>query len=398
MPKHKKLVESNASKDILPETKDAKRRRRKTTAIIAASAILAVIIAVSVGSWYLVYKKPLLATVIKVNNKSVSVEYLLKRCLMNTSSPNDTMGTIQSIIQENVIEQVAAQPPYNIKVTEADIDQELRNEANSSYSGNTTTTPTTTTTNDTTAVTDSTTTPTTTTTTPVLSDAEFKEWYREKLDQSQLSQSQFRDIVRVSIMASRLNTYLEDRMSTTAEQVHLYDILLSDSTTAIDIMNRINNGEDFQTIAKEQSQDTNTAGKGGDLGWVPLKVLDSNLEFTAANLEIGKVSSPVQLSTAIQSSSSSGQSDQTYYLLMVTAKAESREIDPQYFTTLQLRLLEDWLDTTTGSQKVQLKGKGALGGYDSQSEAWLQYEIEKLKASRGITETTTTTTTPATGQ
>ena len=391
MPKKKKLVESSDSKDKLPETKDAKRRRRKTNAIIVASAILVVIIAVSVVSWYLVYRAPLLAPVIVVNNKTISVEYLLKRCLINTSAPNNTMGTIQNIIQENVIEQVAAQPPYNIKVTEADIDQELRNEANSSSSGSTTTTPTTTAT-----ATDSTT--TTTATTPVLSDAEFKAWYRERLDLSQLSESQFRDIVRVQIMASRLNTYLEDRMSTTAEQVHLYDIVLPDSTTAIDIMNRINNGEDFQTIAEEKSQDTNTAGKGGDLGWVPLKVLDSNLEFTAANLEIGKVSSPVQLSTAIQSSSSSGQSDQTYYLLMVTAKAESREIDPQYFTTLQLRLLEDWLDTTTGSQKVQLKGKGALGGYDSQSEAWLQYEIEKLKASRGITETTTTTTNPATGQ
>jgi hypothetical protein len=43
-------------------------------------------------------------------------------------------------------------------------------------------------------------------------------------------------------------------------------------------------------------------------------------------------------------------------------------------------------------QKIVLKGKGTSGGYDSQTAAYLQYEIEKLKASRGITETTTTTT------
>ena len=337
------------SKDKLPETKDAKRRRRKTNAIIIASAILAVIIAVSVGGWYLVYKAPLQATIIKVNNENVSVEYFLKRCLMNTSSPNDTMGTIQSIIQERVIEQVAVQPPYNIKVTEADIDQELRKEANSSLSGGTTTdsvtTPATTTPTDTTTTTGITTTPTTTTT-QALSDAEFNEWYRQTLDQSQLSESQFRDIVRVRIMASRLNTYLVDRMPTTAAQVHLYDIVLPDSTTATDVMNRINNGEDFQTIAKEISQDTDTADKGGDMGWVPLKVLDSNLENVATNLDIGKVSYPVQLSTATQDSqSSSGQNDQPYYLLMITGKAESREIDPQYIQLCKSRLLQDWLNT-----------------------------------------------------
>jgi peptidyl-prolyl cis-trans isomerase SurA len=97
-------------------------------------------------------------------------------------------------------------------------------------------------------------------------------------------------------------------------------------------MNRINNGEDFQTIAKEMSQDSDTNTKGGDMGWVPMEALDSSLQGTAAGLEIGKVSYPVQTSTATQSASSSsdGTNDQPYYLLMVTEKASNRLIDPQY--------------------------------------------------------------------
>lgn len=394
MPKKKnqirKQIVGDKVIDKLPETEDAKRRRRKTTAIITASAILAFIIAVSFAGWYLAYKAPLEATIIKVNDESVSVGYLLNRCLLNSSDTNDTMGTIQSIIQERVIEQVASQPPYNITVSEADIDKELRNEANSSLSTSSASTSTST---------------STTTTTPTMSDAEFNVWYRQTLDQSKLSVSQFRDIVRVGIMASRLNTYLVNRMSTTAPQVHLYDILLPDSTTATDVMNRINNGEDFMTIAKELSTDSNTASNGGDMGWVPLKVLDSNLENVATSLDIGKVSYPVQLSTAQQSdqssSSSSDQDDQPYYLLMITGKADSREIDPQYINTLQSRLLQDWLNAemTSPTIKITLHGKGVSGGYDSQTDAWVQYEIEKLKASRGITETTSSTTTnPATGQ
>ena len=99
--------------------------------------------------------------------------------------------------------------------------------------------------------------------------------------------------------------------------------------------------------------------------------------------------------SASQSSSSSSGSEQSYYLLMVTAKDESRIIDPQYVTSLQSRLLQDWLETQemAPSMKITYHGHGKNGGYDSQTEAWLKYEIAKLKASRGITETTTTTAT-----
>jgi parvulin-like peptidyl-prolyl isomerase len=373
MPKKSKPVKGQDLEEItdkLPETEDAKKRRRKTNAIITASSILAVIITVSVGGWYLAYQAPLRATVIQVNDKKMSIGYLLNRCLMNTTDTNNTMGMIQSIIQEQIIEQAGAQAPYNIIVTEADIDQEMRDEVNSSSA-------------DTTGA----------TTTPTLSDAEFNEWYRQTLNRSQLSESQFREIIKDTIMAKRLTAYLEARMPATSEQVHLYDIVLADSTTATDVMNRINNGEDFQTIAKEMSQDSDTNTKGGDMGWVPMEALDSSLQGTAAGLEIGKVSYPVQTSTATQSASSSsdGTNDQPYYLLMVTEKASNRLIDPQYVAYLQSRLLENWISKEMAIQKVKLYGKGTSGGYDSQTSAYLQYEIEKLKSSRGITETTTTT-------
>lgn len=382
MPKKNASVNNNELNIKLPETKEAKRRRRKTNAIITASAILAVIVAVSVGGWYLAYERPMQATVIQVNNSKVSIGYLLNRCLMNTSDTNDTMGMIQSIIQEQIIEQVTLQPPYNFTVTEADIDNELRSEVNASYSTTSSTTTT------------ATTTTSTTTTTPALSDSEFKAWYRQALNQSQLSETQFRDVVKSIVLTKRLAAYLADRMPTTVDQVHLYDIVVADSTTANDIKTRIDAGEDFQTIAKELSTDSDTAAKGGDMGWVPLKGLDSSLESTAESLDIGKCSYPVQTSAATQAvqSSSSGTNDQPYYLLMVTEKASGREIEPSYLPYLQTRLVQDWVSAQMAIQKILLKGHGTSGGYDSQTAAYLQYEIEKLKASRGITETTTTTT------
>ncbi|MGB7724831.1 MAG: peptidylprolyl isomerase, partial [Dehalococcoidales bacterium] len=308
MPKQNKPANSKKPADEkelpkkLPETKEARQRRRRTNAIITASAILAFIIIFSVGGWYWVYQVPLKAPIIRVNDQTVSVEYLLNLCLMNSSAPTDTMSMIQSIIDDLVVEQVASQPPYNIHITEAQIDQGLRDEANSYYYGTDTIDTTTTTTaapSDTTAAT-ATTTTTTTTTTQSVTNAEFDEWYRQQLNKSQLSAAQFRDLEKVTLIEDQLNAYLQARMPTTADQVHLYDIVCPDLTTAQDVQTRINNGEDFQTIAKEQSQDSDTAAKGGDMGWMPLDALDTNLSTTAQNLPIGQVSAPVQTSTDAQ--------------------------------------------------------------------------------------------------
>ena len=116
-----------------------------------------------------------------------------------------------------IIEQVASQPPYNIKVTEAEINQGLRDEANLYYYGTTSSTTTTTTTTTTptattTATPAGTTTTTTTTTTPVqtLTDAEYNEWYRQQLNQSQLSESQFRDLEKVTLIEDTSNTISPD--------------------------------------------------------------------------------------------------------------------------------------------------------------------------------------------
>jgi hypothetical protein len=292
---------------------------------------------------------------------------------MNTSSPNDTYGTIQSIVYELLIKQGA--PQYGITVTEADIDQALRDEANQSSTD-----------------------ATGEGTTATLSDAEFKEWYRQTLNQTQLSEKEFRDYVRTSIMAQRLQTLLGDNMPTTAEQVHLYDILLPDYNTAAEVKKRIDEGEDFMTIASEVSLDTDTMDNGGDMGWLPIKVLDSSLENTVTNLDIGVVSAPVQTS-ASQSQAQSTEQEQPYLLLMVTEKAVAREVDAQYIDTLKARLMQDWINTQASTQKVALHGRGSSGGYDSETDAWLQYQIEKLKKSRGIEETpTTASANPITGQ
>ena len=119
MPKKKTTFQPKQPTDKPVMTEDAKRRKRRTTAIVIASAILAFIIGVGVFGYWFIYQKPLQATIIEVNGKKIQVQYILDRCLLGMQTAADPstvspLSVIQSVIQEQLIEQVAVQAPYNI--------------------------------------------------------------------------------------------------------------------------------------------------------------------------------------------------------------------------------------------------------------------------------------------
>jgi peptidyl-prolyl cis-trans isomerase D len=63
---------------------------------------------------------------------------------------------------------------------------------------------------------------------------------------------------------------------------------------AADIQARIEAGEDFETLARELSDDTGTRAQGGDLGWLTQGLLDDDLENALYAMDIGEVRGPVR--------------------------------------------------------------------------------------------------------
>jgi peptidyl-prolyl cis-trans isomerase SurA len=64
------------------------------------------------------------------------------------------------------------------------------------------------------------------------------------------------------------------------------------------LMDRLNSGADFAQLAMDYSEDMNTAGTGGDLGYVPESALnqsDPALKKMVLGMKPGQVSQPVQL-------------------------------------------------------------------------------------------------------
>jgi peptidyl-prolyl cis-trans isomerase SurA len=64
------------------------------------------------------------------------------------------------------------------------------------------------------------------------------------------------------------------------------------------LMDRLNSGADFAQLAMDYSEDLNTAGTGGDLGFVPESALnqsDPMLKKAVVGLKAGQVSPPIQI-------------------------------------------------------------------------------------------------------
>jgi len=358
MPKNKKdfEIDKNSAREKR-EAEAAKRRKQKINTIITVTAILAVIAIVIGIAYYLIYVMPMNRIIIKVNDDSINAGYLIKRCLMS-DDPEDINTMRYRLANELLIKQGA--PEYGIDVTEADIDQAIKDNAQIASGSET-----------------------------EISNAEVQQWYRQQLNASQLSEKRYREYVSIIIMSQRLNTLLGDAVPNLAEQVHLHDIVVQGSTTAQEIKSRLESGEDFATIAREVSLDTETKENGGDMGWIPIDVLDAAVAFYVSDLELGEFSEPIAMGSDDTSGDTTG-AYIPYAIFMVSERAVEMEIADKYLDLLKDNAIEQWISER--SDQIKFLGQGPNGGYDSTTEAWILYQIRKLEGSRGITTTTTATT------
>ena len=153
--------------------------------------------------------------------------------------------------------------------------------------------------------------------------------YQQWLKQARLSDSEYRQVVEATLLTQKLKEQLKQNIPTEAKQVHVYAIKVDTEGNATEIENRLQNGEDFATLAAEFSTDEATKQYGGDLGWVPQGILISELDQAAFSLAAGNVSEPIV-------------STNGYYIIKVSEIAENRLVDDQYREILASNAFINW--------------------------------------------------------
>ncbi len=104
---------------------------------------------------------------------------------------------------------------------------------------------------------------------------------------------------QVSVDDAAAQQYYQEHLDkySTAEQRNVSHILIegNDEQKAQAILDELNAGADFATLAKEKSQDLGSAAEGGSLGWIEPDTMDPAFEAAAFALtEKGQVSGLVK--------------------------------------------------------------------------------------------------------
>jgi foldase protein PrsA len=301
---------------------------------IIIGVILAVMLAVLAIPYYQNYIAPFNRTIITVDDQQINMRYFLERAKVSGADP---MSMLQSLTNELVIKIMA--PQYGIQVTETDIDQQLKIMASDG--------------------------------TGEISDIEFKEWYRQQLNESGVSNDQYRELVYLGLLSSRMQDYLAELVPDTAEQIHLHSITVPTYEEAQTVLDRLDAGEDFATVAREASSAPDAAETGGDMGWMPPAV--STYDTQLADLDIGEVCVIPYYSDT--SSSSSTTEPDFYFIFMVSEKDSNRPLTEDHRAIIQARALELWLNNEIPNHQVSYN-------FNSEIYAWLNWQLQKASASQ----------------
>ena len=113
----------------------------------------------------------------------------------------------------------------------------------------------------------------------------------------------------------------------TAEQVHVQQILLYNQDTAQRFLNQLNGGADFDELALEADPLTR-----GDLGWVPRGyLLESGIEEAAFNLAVGQHSDVITTNVG-------------FHIIRILERDPQRPLSPDAYLALQELALKKWID------------------------------------------------------
>ena len=160
-----------------------------------------------------------------------------------------------------------------------------------------------------------------------------------------MSEKDFLAFFEIQVLQKKLIDDLTANVPHTETQVWARHILVADAAVAKVVIDRLNSGEDFATIAKELSTDTGSAQNGGDLGWFGTGQMIPEFETAAFALKKpgDYTTTPVQTTYG-------------FHIIQLIAK-QDRPLTAQQYDTAKNKVFTDWLAaarTTYGVETFDL--------------------------------------------
>ena len=137
----------------------------------------------------------------------------------------------------------------------------------------------------------------------------------------------FRSALRRAAESAWMRDKILAEVPSTAEQVHVQQILLYNQDTAQSFLTQLNGGADFDELASRADPLTR-----GDLGWVPRGyLLELQIEEAAFTLSVGAYSDVIA-------------TDVGFHIVKVLERDPQRPLSPDAYLALQELALKTWVD------------------------------------------------------
>jgi len=153
--------------------------------------------------------------------------------------------------------------------------------------------------------------------------------YMDVLTNEEIKEQTFRDMVGMYLVRKELMNILSANITQTQEQIWVRHILVEDELTALEVTDKLADGQDFVVLAAEYSSDETNKDNGGDLGWFALGMMVQPFEEAAFALEVGEISDPVQ-------------TDFGWHILQALGK-EQMPIDEAALENLRNQAFSEWM-------------------------------------------------------
>jgi parvulin-like peptidyl-prolyl isomerase len=164
----------------------------------------------------------------------------------------------------------------------------------------------------------------------------FEDW----LASAGWTKDDYQQVVLQSMLTNRAWAAITADVPASAEQVRARHIVLGSEEAAKQVWERLQQGADFESLAREESIDTSTSESGGDLGWFPRGVMAVELEEAAFALKAGEIGEPIRLS------------DQ-FHIVQVIERAEDRPLEEVLLLHLQQQRFDAWLEGLRESAVIE---------------------------------------------
>ncbi len=325
---------TNKPKSEKKGARTAADKKRTRITILVASLVVVLVGVIAGVAIYQNRVRPFNTVIISVNDTEIDMRYFLKRLAMSENQSYAMLGTLS---EEAMLREAAPKPPYNIEVTEEDIDNFARDLAKGSDD--------------------------------TIEESEFREWYRQRVNATRLSENEFRELLKTGILRIKMTEYLEDQVPEEMEQVYLHMIVVEDMRAGNEVKERFEEGEDFAALSDEFSVDQSLKQNDGELGWFPQAALEDELAYTAFDLEVGECSDPVFIGDP---------DDETIAVIMVSDK-QVRQIEERAIAAVKDEMLQDWFKDQYHEHDVQFYGLDRTTGYDSGTDAWVNWQLMRMK-------------------